>query len=156
MNYIDTIANTLKDDINNRGWCYNLIKNRIYGSMQISKETLVFAQKWVDYFETLDASDDSNDSNSNDLKNYAKSIKTIFKESFSQANCNKSSCILDKFCEDLVNLTEGDDFTRQLLKSRCLNDSWRFQGLIKDGSVEYCEYDIVPMNGLDVSSCSSD
>ena len=34
-----------------------------------------------------------------------------------------------------------------------MNDSWRFQMLIKDGTTDACEFSIVPMNGVEVESC---
>ena len=82
---------------------------------------------------------------------YASAIRTIFFDSFLE--CDRASCIMENFCTNSVKHTDGNDSIYNLLKQRCMNDSWRFQMLIKDGTTDACEFSIVPMNGVEVESC---
>ena len=122
--------------------CYKVIKTRIYGSMQLSNELFLgpnggHAPTWLKKFKNIEK-------NENKRADYAEKVKNAFYESF--LDCDKGSCIVGKFCYNLVRIFDGTDALFDQLEERCLTEGWRFQGFINDGSTKYCEFSIVPMS----------
>ena len=58
LSYLNQIANTLEADIINEGWCFKVIKDRIYGSMQMSEDLMTYGPSWVTHWRDI-ASDET-------------------------------------------------------------------------------------------------
>ena len=54
MRYINELKTTLGNDINAGGDCYQVIKTRIYGSMQLTNELLTYGGDWIQKWRTIE------------------------------------------------------------------------------------------------------
>jgi hypothetical protein len=135
LQYVTDISDMLRDDIVNQGWCYKVIESRIYGSMQMTAELMSMAPAWIQHFEDVE-------SDLTTRTKYANDIRDAFFNSFTVGNT--ASSILNNFCEELTALLGGNTNLKTQLYDRCLNDRWRFQGIINNGNLDHCEHTIVP------------
>lgn len=53
LKYIQEMSQLLRQDIENQSWCYKVIRNRIYGSLQMTEEVLNMAPVWIKFFEEM-------------------------------------------------------------------------------------------------------
>jgi Notch-like protein len=142
--YISELKNTLEADIIAQGDCYQVIRQRIYGSMQLSEELVTggYAAAWLESFKNHAA-------NEQDRTDYAAEVKTAFGDAFN--DCEAASCVIDAFCNDLVKVDSmsGTDNLYGQLYRRCQNEAWRFQSFIHDGSTDHCQFTIVPATAME-------
>jgi len=142
MKYISDLSKTLGDDIKNKGKCYNLIRKRIYGSLQLSPSLMTHGRDFLDHFANCD-------SNEQHRNTYATCVKSQFKESFDE--CETTACAVEYFCEhlmwDCMTSNHGgysEEFKNEL-KHVCMNDGWKFQEFIVNKNTDSCKFEIVPI-----------
>lgn len=74
----------------------------------------------------------------------AEIISHKFYTSFQQSDSHQISLILSHFCDEISSLLGGSISLQEKLHNRCMNERWRWQGIISHGNLDYCRYDYQP------------
>jgi hypothetical protein len=138
--YITTISNLIKDNVRAKGNCLDVIHQRIYASLQLSRDLVQYGNGWMDQFDGF-----KDNSKALELDNYSMRLKGYFRDSFEF--CESGSCVVESFCESLSNdsLFPGSVSLKAQVQERCLAEGWRFQQIISTGTTDSCEFTYVPL-----------
>jgi len=148
LRYINEIATLLSDDVKIRGQCWTFFKERIFGSLQLSEDLLVDGPKILQEHNNIE-------SDAFAAMDNASKVKGHFMDAF--GDCEEASCMAEYFCENYFDGSYGSgtysESTSKQLKKICIEEGWRFQDLIQNGSLDgVCEFSIVKMPYTDTNS----
>ena len=137
----EILYGNLMSENGSSGNCMDLFLVRMMRSLQLSEETL----KDASLFLKAGQLEEQN------KKQIAEKIKHSFKNSFHEESCNDSNCVVSYFCDSVW---DGEilgefytDVSKNTLRQRCYEESWRFDEFISDpsGLDGYCEFWNVPL-----------
>ena len=116
----------------NQGFCYELIRDRIYGSLQLGSDVLIDGHHLSQHFASIENDEQSRQA-------YAVHLKNSLMDAFEQ--CDATDCILDKFCEQIISYVNfnNNNLSNELIKN-CKHEQHRFQNFIWMGSTNYCKF----------------
>jgi len=150
---IKDLGSLIYNDIYAKGDCYHLIRERIYGSLQLSDGLMKNGPKFLDVFDSLNSDPSARDA-------YGLEVRTFFRDSFD--DCDTTSCVVETFCSSLMldttalsPLATTSDGFKDTLVATCLNDGWRFQDILKNQNLNSCRFNGVIPSLWGYASCDS-
>merc|ERR1712151_426182 len=141
--FIFDTAKLFGDNVKDKGTCFDLIKNRIFGPIKLSDDNVLEdSKKWLEFLNNMDDST---------LESYADSIvRDSFKDAF--AGCQKGSCVAANFCKMYAEKHRDPifEFNFQneminIIRENCNYESWRLIEFIMDPESDPCEHKYVPL-----------